>query len=79
MSYDDDEAAWRKDMEAQQKLKADVEWRIGTVLRSFGIKAKIGGCGCCGSPWIEAEFPDGTKADLEHFAIDTFDVQDKTS
>jgi len=47
--------------------------RIAGVLRAYGIKVKIGGCGCCGSPFMEAEFPDGATADIDNFHLDTFD------
>jgi hypothetical protein len=59
---------------AQEQASRDhVRDRIEGVLRSFGVQLQIGGCGCCGSPWIKAEFPDGLSVEFENFYINTFD------
>ncbi|MBW7970971.1 hypothetical protein [Bradyrhizobium sp. BR 10289] len=44
--------------------------RLEGVLKAAGIKIKLGGCGCCGSPWVEATFPDGATADVEHISLE---------
>jgi hypothetical protein len=65
---------------AQEKYKQDqkdVQERIETILREAGVKLKLGGCGCCGSPWVEAEFPDGKNIDVDHIRIDTFDQDEE--
>lgn len=42
--------------------------RIAGILKSFGIKAEIGGCSCCGI--FEVEFPDGATHSSDSFWIE---------
>jgi hypothetical protein len=30
-----------------------VKERMMGILRAHGIEMKVGGCGCCGSPWVK--------------------------
>lgn len=30
--------------------------RIEKILKKHNIRIKIGGCGCCGSPWVSFEY-----------------------
>lgn len=78
------ELAKRQDELKLRELKEraiynDVQWRIETILRAAGVKARLGGCGCCGSPFLEAQFPDGLKVDLDTFRFDTNDLPDQAS
>ena len=69
------EAAWAKrkaEEAAQHKHEDDAIKRIEDVLSVAGIKLRIGGCGCCGSPTLEAEFPDGLKVDIDQAHIDNY-------
>lgn len=45
---------------------------IKKILEEKGVKIEIGGCGCCGSPWVTLEV-DGQKiVDEEDFNINMF-------
>jgi hypothetical protein len=44
--------------------------RLEGVLKAAGIKIKLGGCGCCGSPFVEATFPDGATSDVDDLKLD---------
>jgi Fe-S oxidoreductase len=48
--------------------------KIVEILKNHGIKIDIGGCGCCGSPWVTFEY----KGEIiiknkDNFNIDMFD------
>jgi hypothetical protein len=30
--------------------------RLEQLLKEHGFKFEIGGCGCCSSPWVKAEY-----------------------
>lgn len=46
---------------------------IEKLLEEKGIKISIGGCGCCGSPWVTLEIDEKMIVDNEEdFAIDMF-------
>lgn len=44
--------------------------RMEEILRSLGVEMKVGGCGCCGSPWIEFRF-NGQEFKSEYEQLDT--------
>lgn len=35
--------------------KTDKLKEMIAILKSHGIEMKVGGCGCCGSPWVKFE------------------------
>jgi len=52
-------------MEAKEK--------IAEILKEHGIKIEIGGCGCCGSPWVSFEYKgEMIIKDQDDFKIDMF-------
>jgi len=57
----------------------DLKEKIKEILKQHNIKMSIGGCGCCGSPWVSFE-KDGVKIvdDVDYFTIDMFE-DDKLS
>ena len=34
----------------------DTKEQVIKILSEHGIKMSIGGCGCCGSPWVSFEY-----------------------
>ena len=53
-------------MEAKEK--------IAEILKEHGIKIEIGGCGCCGSPWVSFEYKgEMIIKDEDYFKIDMFE------
>ena len=55
-------------MNHDEKIK-----KVKSVLKDHGIKMKIGGCGCCGSPWVVFEF-NGEKIESEdNFTFNMFE------
>ena len=57
----------------------DLKEKIKEILKQHNIKMSVGGCGCCGSPWVSFE-KDGVKIvdDVDYFTIDMFE-DDKLS
>lgn len=50
------------------------------VLRSNGIQMEVGGCGCCGSPWVTFAYKgqkifDGDNCDFDTGPIEPKDVK----
>jgi len=45
--------------------------KLVELLREAGVEMALGGCGCCGSPWVTIKFPDGSETDLDGFRFDT--------
>jgi hypothetical protein len=39
-----------------------------------GIEMKVGGCGCCGSPWITFKYKGETIIDDDDYGFDTEEV-----
>ncbi len=39
----------------ERKREDDLE-RMKKILNEHGIKMSVGGCGCCGSPWVSFEY-----------------------
>ena len=55
-----------EEKDGQGRVKKVVE-----ILKSHGIKMKIGGCGCCGSPWVSFEYNGEVIVDeVEYFILD---------
>jgi hypothetical protein len=46
---------------------------VEDALRAAGIKLDVGACGCCSSPWVKAQLPDGTMVEFDGRGLDTFD------
>lgn len=44
------------------------------ILKIHGIEMKVGGCGCCGSPWVEFKYNGETIFDDDEAAFDTDEV-----
>ena len=44
------------------------------ILKSHGIEMKVGGCGCCGSPWITFKYKGETIVDDDDCGFDTEEV-----
>lgn len=48
--------------------------RMVEILKSHGIEMKVGGCGCCGSPWVTFEYKGETIFDDDNAYFDTDEV-----
>lgn len=47
--------------------------RFTEIMEVNGIKIKIGGCGCCESPWVSMSYKGETIVDdAEFFSVDMF-------
>ena len=55
----------------------DLNEKVKEILKQHNIKMSIGGCGCCGSPWVSFE-KDGIKIldEVYDFNIDMFKEED---
>ena len=50
--------------------KEAIKEKVKEILLSHGIKMTIGGCGCCGSPWVSFVYNGQTICDdCENFRI----------
>jgi len=60
-------------------IMEDLKEKVKEILKQHNIKISIGGCGCCGSPWVSFE-KDGVKIvdNIDYFKIDMFE-DDKLS
>jgi hypothetical protein len=54
------------------KIETSVE-KVERILTELGIKMEIGGCGCCGSPWVKVEYKGETVINEESVFINNFD------
>lgn len=45
--------------------------RVIAILKSHGIEMKVGGCGCCGSPWVTFKYNGETIFDDSNADFDT--------
>lgn len=48
--------------------------RMIEILKIHGIEMKVGGCGCCGSPWVEFKYNGETIFDDDGASFDTDEV-----
>lgn len=44
--------------------------RVIEILKSHGIEMEIGGCGCCGSPWVTFSYRGEVIASHDEFRFD---------
>jgi hypothetical protein len=51
----------------------EVYKKVAEALRAKGIRINVGGCGCCGSPWVKVEVDGEVIADVDYFNFDMFD------
>ena len=50
------------------------EEQVVEILRKHDIRMYVGGCGCCGSPWVKFEYNGEIIADLkDDFSFDMFE------
>lgn len=49
-----------------------IEQRIQRLLAERGVKIKLGGCGCCGSPWLKLEIDGETVFDDDDAYLDSW-------
>jgi hypothetical protein len=54
----------------EEKIK-----RVVDILKSHGIEMAVGGCGCCGSPWVYFKYNGEVILDNEDDTY--FDTEDK--
>lgn len=59
-------------MSVEQKKSG--EEQMIEILKSHGIEMKVGGCGCCGSPWITFKYKGETIVDDDDCGFDTEEV-----
>lgn len=45
--------------------------RLKALLDAHGITLKVGGCGCCGSPWVTVTHNGAVVSDTEDAPFDT--------
>jgi len=52
----------------------DTKEKVIEILKSHNIRMEIGGCGCCGSPWVSFEYKGEKIVDeQDEFRIDMFE------
>lgn len=54
-----------------EESKKTSEERMIEILKSHGIEMKVGGCGCCGSPWVTFKYNGETIVDGDDVKFDT--------
>jgi hypothetical protein len=52
-----------------QDNKQEAIARVHDILTQHGIEMVVGGCGCCGSPWVEFTYNGETILDDEYVSI----------
>lgn len=51
--------------------------KVIEILKKHGVKMKLGGCGCCGSPWLKFEYNGVTILDDDEVHFDMFERKEK--
>ena len=46
--------------------------RVADLLESHGFRIEVGGCGCCGSPWLKLEYQGELILDDSSIELDMF-------
>jgi len=49
--------------------------QVEKILEDLGIELQIGGCGCCGSPWVEFKYKGELLLDDDNVSLETNSVQ----
>jgi hypothetical protein len=48
--------------------------KMKKILKENGIEMKVGGCGCCGSPWVTFTYKGKKIIDVDDCVFDTQEI-----
>ena len=51
--------------EERNKKEKENQREVEKILKNLGIEMKVGGCGCCGSPWVSFKYKGKTILDAQ--------------